>query len=161
MSKRKEVREAVSAMLDAGRTPAAIVKEFGCSRHLVYTVKKLRKGGKPLDHATPPRKRWVLTPQTRANIKRWIRNAPTKSLRRVSKESSVPRESIRRVVQEAGWRSLRKIKVPLISEDGRRRRAERAAGLLNSLKSSPLGRITFFSDEKNFVIDPTFNAQND
>ena len=38
---------------------------------------------------------------------------------------------------------------------------ERAAGLLNDPKSSTSSRIIFFLDEKNFVVDPVFNPQND
>ena len=52
--------------------------------------------------------------------------------------------------------------MPLISEEGRKNRQNRARGLLNSLKESGHpGRIVFFSDEKNFVVDQTFNPQND
>ena len=65
------------------------------------------------------------------------------------------------MVRESGWRSLRKIKVPLISEKGRKSREDRAKGLLNALKSAPPHRITIFSDEKTFVLDPPYNPQND
>ena len=51
--------------------------------------------------------------------------------------------------------------MPLISADGRERRASRALGLINTLKSSPPGQIIFVSDEKNFVVDPVYNPQND
>ena len=45
---------------------------------------------------------------------------------------------------------------------GPKKRLERARGLLNKLKSSGFpGQIFFFSDEKNFVVDPLHNPQND
>ena len=49
-----------------------------------------------------------------------------------------------------------------MSLEGRKKRAVRAAGLINALKEGGYpGRIIFFSDEKTFVVDPAFNPQND
>ena len=49
--------------------------------------------------------------------------------------------------------------MPLISEAGQKNRAR---GLLNKLKESGHpGRIIFFLDKKNFVVDPAFKSQND
>ena len=93
--------------------------------------------------ATPrKRTRTTLTPTVVAGLRRRIKAAPTKRLRKVAKKSSVPRESVRQVVKESSWRSLRKVKIPLISEEGcrrRRRRRSRSAGLLNKLKSGAPG----------------------
>ena len=162
MPTRKETREAISALLDAQKTPTEIANTLQCSRPLVYKVKKLKAGGKNMSHAFSARKKTVLTPITRAAIRRRIRSAPTKSLRRVAKESGINREAVRTVMVQEGWRSLRRVKVPLISAQGQLRRRERALGLLNSLKRGGVpGRIIFYSDEKNFVIDPAYNAQND
>ena len=102
-----------------------------------------------------------MTPRVVGGLKKRIKAAPTKSLRRVAKEANISRESVRRVVRGAGWRSLRKVKVPLISAQGRQTRIERATGLINALKSAAPGKIAFFSDEKTFVVDPSSNAQND
>ena len=66
------------------------------------------------------------------------------------------------MVKEIGGKSLRRVKVPLISSEGREIRAIRAAGLINDLKRGGRAkRIIFYSDEKNFVIDPVYNAQID
>ena len=102
-----------------------------------------------------------MTPRVRAAIRRRVKAAPTKSLRKISRESGVGRESVRKVVVEAGWKSLRRVKVPLISAEGCERRASRAAGLINALKLLPRNHIIFFSDEKNFAVDPVYNPQND
>ena len=161
MSTRKEVRVAVSALLDAGKSVTAISKDLGCSRRLIYRVKNLKAAGGDYQHQYPVRAGTVLTPMVRAGVKRRIRNAPNKSLRQVARETGLKRETVRRVVIQEGWRSLRRTKVPMVSAEGRKRRLERAKGLLNDLKSAPAHRIVFFSDEKNFVLDPTFNPQND
>ena len=102
-----------------------------------------------------------MTPTVVAGLRRRIKAAPTKSFRKAAKEAAVPRELVRTVVRESGWRSLRKVKIPLISEEGRRRRRDRSSGLINLLKSGAPGRVVFFSDEKTFVVDPAYNAQND
>ena len=52
-------------------------------------------------------------------------------------------------------------KTPTASAAGREKRRTRATGLINKLISAPQGRIILFSDEKNFVVDPTYNPQND
>ena len=97
-----------------------------------------------------------------AGLRRRIPVAPTKSLRQVAAESGHGRETVRKFVLDSGWRSLRRKKVPLISKDGRATRAARAAGLIQALKRGGFpGRIVFFSDEKNFVVDPSYNPQND
>ena len=161
MSDRLSIRAAISALLDAARTPTAIAKELGCSRKLVYTVKKLKKNGKGLERAVQQRKSPVLTPRVQAGVKKRIRAAPTKSLRRVAREAGLHPEIVRKVVKNSGWKSLRRVKVPLISQEGRQKRVDRAQGLLNSLKSSPPRQIVFFSDEKTFVLDSAYNPQND
>ena len=44
-----ERRQAISTLLDAGKTPTEIIKELKCSRHVVYSqkLKKSRKRLKP------------------------------------------------------------------------------------------------------------------
>ena len=129
MSKREKVRAAICCLHDAGKTAMDIAATLGCGRSTVYrTINKI-KVGEGIKHAVRPKKRPVLTPRVAAGLRRRIRAAPTKSLRQVAAESGRARETVRRVVIESGWRSLRRIKIPLISADGRKRRRDRAAGL--------------------------------
>ena len=90
-----------------------------------------------------------------------VKKNPNKSLTTIGEEVGVSRFTVKRVVKAAGGRSVRRRKIPLVSASGRRRRKKLAKGLLNNMKSAPPGRIIFFSDEKNFVVDPAFNPQND
>ena len=161
MASRSETRAAISALLDAGKTAKEVVAALQCGKSVVYEVKKRKAAGKGPQASPRKRKSTTLTPTVVAGLRRRIKAAPTKSLRQVSRESAVPRELVRKVVRESGWQSLRKVKIPLISEEGRRRRESRSAGLLNKLKSGAPGRVLFFSDEKTFVVDPSYNAQND
>ena len=81
---------------------------------------------------------------------------------RQGEEAGLKPGVVYKLVREEGWRSLRRKKVPLVSSEGRKKRASRAAGLLIALKEGgQAGRIIFFSDEKTFVVDPAFNPQND
>ena len=124
MSERLDTRRAISRLLDAAKTPTMISKDLCCARSLVYKVKKLKEAGLDLEHAAPPRKKRVLTPRIRAGLKRRIRSAPNKPLRRVAEEAGVNRETVRKVVVEEGWKSRRRVKVPLVSAEGRQKRKE-------------------------------------
>ena len=138
MSKRLEVWQAISALLDADKAPKDIVAALKCSCTPMFKVQRLKKAGDTdLKHAFKPRKAKTLTPRVRAAIRRSVRAAPRKSLRKISRESSAARESVRKVVVEAGWKSLRRVKLPLISAEGRKRRASCAVGLINALKLLP------------------------
>ena len=161
MSKIVDRRLAISALLEAGKTPTEISRDLQCARSLVYKVNKLKDDGKDVQPPPPKRKKTVMTPRVVAGLKRRIKAAPRKPLKVVAREAGVNRESVRKMVSNLGWRSLRRRKVPLLSAQGREVRQERAQGLLNNLKSGAQGRIVFFSDEKNFVVDPSYNAQND
>ena len=61
-----------------------------------------------------------MTPRVAASLRRRIKCAPTKSLRQVAAEAGQNREVVRRLVKLSSWRSLRRTKVPLVSEDGQK-----------------------------------------
>ena len=137
MSNRVDNRAAISALLDAGEAPVAIAKTLGVSRSTVYLVKNKKKAGKdPTKEGLKGRASPVVTPRVLGGLKKRIRAAPKKSLRRVAAEAGMNRESVRKVVVNAGWKSRRRKRVPLISRLGRKKCMERARRLLNSLKSS-------------------------
>ena len=77
-------------------------------------------------------------------IRRRIKATPTKSLRRVDKEAGLKPGVVWKLVREEGWRSLRRKKVPLVSSAGRKKRAARAAGLINALKDVSRQNPLFF-----------------
>ena len=154
-------RHAICTLSAAGQSNNEIVRTLKVAKTIVIrTLKKQAAGG--FEHDTTRRKKTVLTLRVAAGLRRRIKSAPTKSLRRVAKEAGLKPAVVWKLVRNEGWRSLRRKKVPLISSAGRKKCAARAAGLLNALKEggNP-GRIIFFSDEKTFVVDPAFNPQND
>ena len=154
---------AIIGLSEAGFNPSSIASTLKIARTTVYrTLKKNDGTKKPLEYDSTSRTKRKLTLRVAAGLKRRIKAAPTKSLWRVATVVGQNWELVRRLVRISGWRSLSRTKVPLVSEDGQKKREIRARGLLNSLKEGGHpGRIIFFSDEKNFVVDPAFNPQND
>ena len=148
MSSRLVLRQTIAALLHAGKTPTVIARELQCAKSTVYKVKNLKEAGKDLKPTYKTRKSPVNTARRRAAVLWRARGAPTTSLTKLASDSGTSRRSVARILKESGGRSLRRSKVPLISADGRERRASRALGLINALKSFPPGQIIFFSDEK-------------
>ena len=162
MASRNSVREAVSTLIDAGKTPTAIARELGCARSMVYKVKNLKDAGKDVKVPAPKRKKTLSLPRVRAAVQCRVIANPNKSISTVAKEVRVSRPSVSRMIKEMGGKSLRRVKVPLSSAEGRERRATRAAAIVKDLKiAGRAGRIIFFSDEIFFVVDPVYNPQND
>ena len=134
MSSWSDTRTAITALVRAGKSINEIIRDLCTSRSTVLRIKSQLAAGKDPQPSPQKRARPTLTPRVTAGLRRRIKVAPTKSLRRVPNEVSVPQELVRQVVQESGWKSLRKVKVPLVSKKGRQSRVECATGLLNSLK---------------------------
>ena len=88
MSDRMATRHAICALADAGKSNKEIVGTLNVAKTtVIQTLKKQAAGG--LDHDTSSRKKTVLTPRVAAGLKRRIKAAPTKSLRRVAKEAGL------------------------------------------------------------------------
>ena len=126
---------------------------IGPSKIALSTVQRtLRKksAGKSVEYDSTSRKKTKLKPRVAASLRR-IKCAPTKSLRQVATEAGQNRELVRRLEQISGMQSLRRTKIPLVSEAGRKKRQNWARGLLNRFKESGhTGRI-IFSDENNLL----------
>ena len=131
MSERKNVRTAIAALVRAGKSTREINTDLECSKTFVLRVKRRLASGKSPQVSPRKRKKTTLTPRAMGGLKKQIKAAPTKSLRRVAKEANVPRELVWQVVRDTWWRSLRKVKVPLISAEGRTMRVERSRSLIN------------------------------
>ena len=138
MSDRIKIRHAICALSDAGSSNNEIVRSLKVAKTTVIRTLKKRNAGL-LEHDVSGRKktRTVLTPRVSAGLRRRIKAAPTKPLTRVAKEAGVKPGVVYKLVREEGWRSLRRKKVPLVSFEGCKRRAARAAGCLLYTSPSP------------------------
>ena len=80
MSSRMEVRHTISGLVDTGKTPKEIVATLGCSRALVFKVKKIKSTGGDLGRIVTACRKSVVTPTVRPAIKKKIHANPKKSL---------------------------------------------------------------------------------
>ena len=136
---------AIYGLLRADWGMSAIAKELKVCRTSVYKAKKAMAASEK--QTPPPRKgrpRTSTRPAAAAAILRKVRAAPTKPLREIARDLKTNHTAVNVVVKEAGFRSLRKRKIPLLSEVHRTKQLARGSALLNDLKSTPHGRIMFF-----------------
>ena len=119
MSDRMATRHAICALADAGRSNNDIVRILNVAKTTVIRTLKKKAAGE-LEHDTSSRKKTILTPRVAAGLRRRIKAALTKSLRRVAKEAGLKPGVVWKLVREEGWRSLRRKKVSLISSVGRK-----------------------------------------
>ena len=77
-------------------------------------------------------------------------------MRSVASKFGVADSTVRKVVKEAGGKSLVLLEWHLLSEANIQKRQDLSKTLLNSLKRCG-GRVEFFSDEKRFAVDPCHN----
>ena len=155
-------REKIAILVRAGTAPKEICRLVGTTQHTIISVRKhLETGDNPHPAPRKARKPLKRTPRAVAAVRRKIKADPHKPITRIAEEAGMHRTTAARIIKEIGGQSLRRKKCPLFSEAARKRRLERSRGLINDLKSASLNRIIFFNDEKNFVVDPAFNPQND
>ena len=87
MASRVEVRAAIIGLSSAGFGPSKIASTLKCARSTVYrTLQKKIDKKNPLEYDASSRTKRKLTPRVTAGLKRRIKAAPTKSLRRVAAE---------------------------------------------------------------------------
>ena len=157
-----EKRVAIATLLRAGSSIAEVKEVLNVSRVTIWKVKKLMIAEKDiLTSKSSGRPRTARTARTVMKVKRRIKKDPNRSLRSIACEIGVSPRTVRRIVKEEGWRSLKKQKIPLLSKTTRQTRVVRARKLLTNLKGGVPNRIVFFSDEKNFTVDPSHNATTD
>ena len=83
-------------------------------------------------------------------------------MRAHAKDLGISLNSVQRAVRnDLNDQSLVKKCVPLLSEKNITVRLKRCRNLVNHLKYAHSGRIIFFSDKKNFCLDPVRNNCND
>ena len=158
----KSQRDAILIHLRAGSRVVDICNDLGVSRMSVYRAKKLFDAGQDAKcKKRPGRTRSATTKKAAASVIRSVRANPNRSIRKLAITSGRSRSTVQRIIKDAGFKSLRKQRIPLLSAKARQMRKERGQVLISDLKSAPPNRIVFFSDEKTFVVDPYHNRQND
>ena len=84
----------------------------------------------------------------------------SKSTRHIAKELTISRSSVRRIAKvDLHLSAYRRIPAQMLSDATKRKRLDRSKKLLRRFKVRNLKRI-FFTDEKNFFLNPPVNRQN-
>ena len=96
-----------------------------------------------------------------STIRDTVEAKPHKSIRSHAKDMAVSRTLVSRAIKKEGGKSLTMKKKPLLTDAIKVTHLLRCKGLLNKLKSGKAGRITIFSDEKTWTVDPVHNRKND
>ncbi len=121
---------------------------MGASR---VTVTNVRDHG--VERKERERERSVRTEDLVANVEGAVSLNPDTSVWALAREAGVSEPSMRWLVKEdLGLLSYVKQERPLLSEDTRRKREERATTLINRLKRVDAGATILFSDEKYFTL---------
>ena len=158
MSGAPNKRPAIYGLLRADWTAAAIAKELQVSRQSIYKAKKAMEAGLgPKVQPRSGRPRTATHRRAAAAILKQVRSNPQRPLRQIAAAAGTTHTAVNKIVKEAGYRSLRRTKIPLLSARHPEMRLERCRGLLNNLKSGAEGRILFYSDEKTFTVEPYVN----
>lgn len=85
----------------------------------------------------------------------------SKSTRKIAEELNIHRSSVQRIVKrDLRLSAYRRIPVQIISESVKEKRCERCQKLIRRLPGTLVKKI-FFTDEKNFYLNPPVNYQND
>ena len=98
-----------------------IIATLKVAHSTVQRTLRKKNAGKLLKYDSSTRNKTKMTPRGAAGLRRRIKCAPSKSLRQVATERGQNHEFVRRLVKLSGWQLLRRTKVPLISEAGRKK----------------------------------------
>ena len=148
----------MAVLLRARHKTNDIIALAGVSHSLGNTVKKLLKTGAPLDK----RYRKPRTPRLLSCLKNIFKATPTKSMRAHAKDLGIFLNSVQRAIHnDLNGQSLMRKCISLLSEKNITARLKRCRSLMKHMKHAHSGRIIFFSDEKNFCVDPVCNSHYD
>lgn len=154
-------RSAICELRRAGHTPSAIIRMLKYSRQTVYDVcKRFDETGEDQRAAHKPRRGRILTPRFLAGLKRSVNANPALPLSTLAKKRGVSTMTIHRALKKLGLTSFSQGKRHLLTRKMKEIRLTRCQKLLNWMKSNG-SVIKFFSDEKIFTVDATFNKRND
>ena len=82
--------------------------------------------------------------------------------RNIAIQLEISHSSVRRIVKDKGYSQFKRLKTPQMNESTRKRRVDRAAGLVQKFKSNPrMIERAVFQDESDFPLQVPLNAQND
>ena len=149
--KMSELRRKIIQEHQAGKTNKQIRQdlfEFNVNRKFIYRViKRFNETGELENRKSSGRSRTVRTPEKIKVIRERIRRNPTRSARKLAKETNTSRSTIQRILHEdLRLCPFKKRKVHGLTDAQKKKRYERSGTLLAWHENDEI----IFSDEKSF-----------
>ncbi|CAD6196183.1 unnamed protein product [Caenorhabditis auriculariae] len=154
-------RTAIIDCVKSGMTDSEIVKKLKVSRFLVFrTAQRYRRLGTSDDMQRRGRRVTVTTPEAVKAVRGKIRRTPERSMRKMSKEYEMSRESMRTIVKDKlKMIPYRMQKGAFLNQKNKTLRMKKARKLLAGTEDGS-HLTTLFTDEKIFTVEPNKNGQN-
>ncbi|QQP40964.1 Uncharacterized protein FKW44_015194 [Caligus rogercresseyi] len=147
-------RDAILELARAGHKPTAIYKLLNYPKTTVYRVFNAWEAeGKVCRKAHNMRSDKIRTPRFLAGLEKSTKASPGTSLSRLAKNRGVSKQLVSKAVIPNGLQHI-------LTASMKATKLTNGKRLLNGLKSHG-GRSIFFSDEKNWTVDKSYNVQND
>lgn len=138
-----------------------LVQPLGIKRRFVYlTIQRIRETGSIKNRPKSGRPKGIRTKECIKRIREKIRRNPRRSGRKLAKQENVSLSSMQRLLKiDLGLKPYKKRKLHGLSSQQMVKRHQRAKALLKRHGAEGVKKIVF-SDEKLFVVEEKFNAQN-
>lgn len=148
-----------------GLTPAQIFdqgKLHKIGRRLVYrTIQRIKETGSANDRKRSGRPRSIRTKERKNRVREKIRRIPRRSARKLAKGEKISDRSMRRLLNiDLGLKPYKRIRRHGLKDVQKQERVKRSKALLKRHGAQSVKSI-IFSDEKLFITEEKFNAQND
>jgi len=155
-------RSAVIELYRAGRPAHEIYKLLKYPKSTVYDIiKRYKDRGESTRKEHTPRSDKIRTPRFLAGLKRSIKANPDSSINKLATDRNVSSMTISRAINnDLGYKCFKLRVRHLLTPAQKEIRLVRTKKIISSLKSTG-GYLRFFSDEKLFTVDRSFNRQND
>lgn len=170
MSVEQERRATIITCLRAGRTPNEIIEFTKIPKSTVYRVAADFKAAEDEEDgsATSLRKKHDRSECRKRNadfikqLQELVDADPSTSMRNLAAQLNVGHQTIINAIREDLRYHSYVLKVrQLLTEPMKAKRLAKCNLLLSTLKHEASGRLRFFSDEKIFTVDASFNRRND
>lgn len=157
----KEARELILKLHLQGKSNAEIMKvvrSFGVSRmFIIRAVKRWRNTGDVQPAKKPGRQRKTRTKKMIKRVRDRLRRNPCQSVRKIGRALGINKSSIHEITKyDLGLKGYKKQRVHGLTDKQKKARIQKCKILINRLAD----REMIFSDEKMFILQDTYNSQN-
>ncbi len=152
-------RKNIIVHLGAGNSITEVAKRFCIHRSNVYRIKeKYNTLGTTANKPKTGGPRMVRTKEKVEEVRAAIKENPSTSFQKLSRDHDRPEATMRRLVKEdLGYKSLSKTPVQALMVRNHETRVERGRKIIQFLRTELNGHVLVFSDKKDFYMDKKIN----